>query len=105
MGDKYLGIYCAQCDEWLYRVEDGYILFYPAREIAEAHLKTIAKDWHLNSAQVVQFGRERREDVNSPAFSGPLCSVIISKLNQEAYRRTWATECETARKKAMEHSF
>jgi hypothetical protein len=84
--DKYFGIYCAQCDKWVIRQEDGYVLFYPAEEIAQAHLNTVAKGWHSGSATVTQFGSERRVDPDTSYETMTLCSVLADRRRQEAYR-------------------
>jgi hypothetical protein len=86
--NKYFGIYCAQCDVWLIRQEDGYLLFYPAEEIAQAHLNTVAKDWHSGSATVTQFGGERRIDLETSSKTMTLCSALADRRRQEAYRAT-----------------
>lgn len=76
---SYFGLYCEQCGTWLPR-PDGSTLFYPAPEIANAHLNDpmeTRSNWHL--WQVQQFGKEERVAPENLPAGAALCPYRVSQ--------------------------
>lgn len=80
---KYFGLYCAQCGTWWIEPDASRLVFYPAPEIANAHLKD--EGWFRAGAvhlwKVQEFGKEERRN---PRYLNPefRCPLAVVKINE-----------------------
>lgn len=87
---KYFGIYCPQCNVWV-KDTDGRFYFYPAPEIANAHIT--GNDalnpylFRLHSWQAQEFGVERSILPSDLPEGVAICPSIADEMNQRRYRK------------------
>jgi len=55
---QYFGLYCEQCGVWLERLDGSALIYYPAPEIVNAHLKSIRSHRPIHFWKVQEFGKE-----------------------------------------------
>jgi len=75
---RYFGLYCEQCGVWWVQPDSSKLVFYPAPEIAKAHLNDRGWDRRLlvHLWKVQEFGKE--EYVGKPTRSdAEICPRII----------------------------
>lgn len=84
MTEKYFGLYCPQCNVWI-RKSDGTLLFYPAAELANAHLNEstygILRGHHFWA--VTEFGKEVPIDPKNMPAGTALCPSVYERKTNE----------------------
>lgn len=80
-GEGYYGLYCRQCARWWVNPDAAQLLFYPAPEIANAHLNDTGWFRHgpVHLWQVQKFGEEEQIHHDNLPPGSALCPVWIQE--------------------------
>lgn len=86
--EQYFGLYCQQCGVWWVNPDGARLLFYPAPEMANAHLNDNGwiKHGPAHLWQVQEFGKEEMVSSDSLCEDSTVCPVRGSSLYQEQHR-------------------